>query len=125
MVNYKECLFFDAPSEIHLRAKELRKNMTESEKVLWEEIRNRKLGGLKFRRQHPISTFIADFYCHEQKLVIELDGEIHDNEESQEYDEGRTAEMEYMGITVIRFRNEEVMNSINRVLNEILAACNL
>ncbi|WP_320019573.1 endonuclease domain-containing protein [Labilibaculum manganireducens] len=123
MVDYKECLFYDASPEIHSRAKELRRNMTESEKLLWTEIRNRKLNGLKFRRQHPINIFIADFYCHEIKLVIELDGNIHDYEENKEYDEGRTAELEYLGVKVIRFTNEEVMNSMNKVLAQIKVFC--
>lgn len=124
MVNYKECLFYDASPEIHRRAKELRKNMTESEKLLWTEIRNRKLNGFKFRRQHPIDIFIADFYCHEIKLVIELDGNIHDSEENKEYDEGRTAELGYLGVKVIRFTNEEVINSMNEVLARIKVFCN-
>jgi len=123
MADYKECLFYDATPEIHRRAKELRKNMTEPEKLLWEKIRNRKLGGLKFRRQHPISMFIADFYCHEIKLVLELDGKIHDSEDNREYDEGRTAELGYLGVRVIRFTNEEIINSIDKVLSEILMCC--
>ncbi|MBL4560799.1 MAG: endonuclease domain-containing protein [Labilibaculum sp.] len=124
MVDYKECLFYDASPEIHRRAKELRKNMTESEILLWAEIRNRKINGLKFRRQHPIDIFIADFYCHEIKLVIELDGNIHDSEENKEYDEGRTAELRYLGVKVMRFTNEEVMTSIHNVLTKIKAFCN-
>lgn len=120
MVDYKECLFYDATPEIHRRAKELRKNMTETEHLLWEKIRNRKLNGLKFRRQHPISIFIADFYCHEIRLVIELDGGIHENTDQKEYDEGRTAELENLGISVIRFTNEEILNSIDNVLCNIL-----
>ncbi|MUP38439.1 endonuclease domain-containing protein [Labilibaculum euxinus] len=123
MVDYKECLFYDASPEIHSRAKELRRNMTKSEKLLWTEIRNRKLNGLKFRRQHPINIFIADFYCHEIKLVIELDGNIHDSEENKEYDEGRTAELEYLGVKVIRFTNEEVINSMTNVLAKIKVFC--
>ncbi|WP_461634355.1 endonuclease domain-containing protein [Labilibaculum euxinus] len=97
--------------------------MTKSEKLLWTEIRNRKLNGLKFRRQHPINIFIADFYCHEIKLVIELDGNIHDSEENKEYDEGRTAELEYLGVKVIRFTNEEVINSMTNVLAKIKVFC--
>lgn len=125
MADYKECLFYDAKPEIHRRAKELRSSMTKAEKILWSAIRNRKLGGLKFRRQHPISMFIADFYCHEIKLVIELDGEIHELIENKEYDEGRTAELGYLGVKVLRFKNEEVMNSINSVLETILSKSKL
>jgi very-short-patch-repair endonuclease len=119
MIDYKDCLFYNASPEIHKRAKELRKNMTESEQVLWEHIRNRKHRKLKFRRQHPIGTFIADFYCHEIKLVIEVDGEIHELPENKEYDIGRNAEMEDMGIAVIRFTNDEVLNSMSSVLKRI------
>jgi very-short-patch-repair endonuclease len=119
MIDYKECLFYNASPEIHQRAKELRKNMTPAEKVLWKHIRNRKFGKLKFRRQHPIDIFIADFYCHELKLVIEIDGGIHQLPEHREYDIGRNAEMNDMGIEVIRFTNEEVLNSLTTVLKKI------
>lgn len=95
--------------------------MTEAEDILWKHLRNKKLNGLKFRRQHPLDIFIADFYCHEKKLVIELDGGIHDILEQKEYDEGRTSELEGKGFKVIRFRNEEIMNDLEDVLNRILA----
>ncbi|RKE04289.1 endonuclease domain-containing protein [Marinifilum flexuosum] len=119
MVDYKECLFYNAPPEIHKRAKELRKNMTDTEKILWEYIRNRRFKGLKFRRQHPIDIFIADFYCHELKLIIELDGKIHNTSENQEYDEGRTAELRYLGVQVIRFTNEEIDCDIKGALRRL------
>jgi very-short-patch-repair endonuclease len=119
MIDYNDCLFYNASLEIHKRAKELRKNMTESEQVLWKQIRNRRRWNLKFRRQHPIGNFIADFYCHEIKLVIEVDGEIHDLPENKEYDIGRNAEMEDMGIAVIRFTNDEVLNTMGSVLKRI------
>lgn len=64
--------------------------MTQAEEILWKHLRNKKLNGMKFRRQHPLDMFIADFYCHEKKLIIELDGGIHETPEQQEYDEGRT-----------------------------------
>ena len=75
--------------------------------------------GLKFRRQHPINIFIADFYCHKVKLVIELDGGIHKIEENREYDKGREAELEDLGLTVLRFTNKEVMNNIEKVVLRI------
>ncbi len=71
-------------------------------------MRDRKLGGLKFRRQHPLLKFIADFYCHEKKLVIELGGSMHDEKELAGYDKYTTFELEGSGIKVIRFRNDEV-----------------
>jgi very-short-patch-repair endonuclease len=101
------------------KAHALRQSMTKAETVLWNELKNRKFMGLKFRRQHPIHQFIGDFYCHEKKLIIEVDGSIHDREESNEHDVNRTAELDHMGISVIRFRNEQVFNNIDLVLNEI------
>ena len=101
-------------------ARELRNNMTESENILWQKLRNKRLNGLKFRRQHPIAGYIADFYCHESRLIIEIDGCIHDLSYNQEHDEGRTNELESLGIKVIRFSNEEVLNEIQKVLNDIL-----
>ena len=100
-------------------ARENRQNQTEAEKLLWNRIRNRKLNGFKFRRQHPISNFIADFYCHECLLAIEVDGNYHNRKEQKDYDSGRTFEVEELGIKIIRFRNEEIENDINIVLKEI------
>ena len=74
---YKENLTWAAKPDIYKKAKELRKSMTVAEELLWNRLKNNKLGGLKFRRQHPLDIFIADFYCHKLKLVIEIDGEIH------------------------------------------------
>lgn len=74
-------MFFGAKPVTFERANLLRKIMTPAEKKLWQFLKNRQLNGLRFRRQHPISIFIADFYCHSAKLIVELDGEIHlDNE---------------------------------------------
>jgi very-short-patch-repair endonuclease len=97
-------------------AKEMKKDATPSENELWQAIRNQKLG-VKFRRQHVIEQFIVDFYCFELNLVIEVDGEIH--EEQKEYDQLRTECLESCGLQVIRFRNEEVLNNIYKVLSEI------
>ena len=72
-------MFFGAKKNIFLKAVELRNNMTMAESVLWEELRNRKNFRYKWRRQHPVDIFIVDFYCHRYKLVIEVDGEIHQN----------------------------------------------
>ncbi len=111
-------MFFGASPEIFRRARDLRDNPTPAEKVLWKCLSRGQLG-VKFRRQHPISDFIADFYCHHAKLVIELDGSIHDEEEQSDYDKGRTYELEALGLTVIRFQNEEVMSDLDVVLNQI------
>ena len=110
------------PSEkVRKRAQELRRNPTSVEKRLWEHLLNRKLGRFKFRRQHPIGRFIADFYCHNAKLVVELDGEIHAGQVG--YDTSRSLWFEERGIRVIRFQNIEVENEIENVIAEILTAC--
>ena len=119
-IPYKANLTWTAKPGIFENAKELRKSMTEAEEILWKHLRNNKLNGLKFRRQHPLDIFIADFYCHQRKLIIELDGGIHDTLEQKEYDEGRTFELEEKGFTILRFRNEEVINDIENVLYKIL-----
>jgi leucyl-tRNA synthetase len=97
-------------------ARENRKNPTEYEDLLWQEIRNQKLGS-KFRRQHYIGNFIVDFICLEKGLIIEVDGEIHDSQKEQ--DEGRTYELEQLGYKLVRFRNEELKNNLKNVLQTI------
>ena len=94
---------------------------TIAESILWSFIRNKRCNGLKFRRQHPILSFIADFYCYEKKLVVEVDGSVHDMSEAKERDEARTHELENFGITVLRFSNEEILTKIDEVLSEISA----
>ncbi len=110
-------MYFGAKPDILEKAKALRKNMTGAEKVLWERLKNKQVLKLRFRRQHPIDIFIADFYCHTVRLVIELDGKIH--RAQKEYDEARTAEMEQFDIQVIRFKNEEIENDIESVIKKI------
>lgn len=101
------------------KSKRLRKNETEAEKLLWDKLKNNQLGGFKFRRQHPISLYIADFYCHKLKLVIEIDGGYHYSKEQIPKDEERTKILEFNGVNVIRFSNNEVLSNIDNVLNEI------
>ena len=98
---------------------QLRKTETEAEKLLWEKLKNNQLGGFKFRRQHPISLYIADFYCHRLKLIIEIDGGYHFTKEQIQKDEERTKILEFNGVNVIRFSNDEVLSNIDNVLNEI------
>ncbi|MHB8258879.1 MAG: methionine synthase [Bacteroidia bacterium] len=97
-------------------AKDMRKKPTHAEEKLWDALRNRKLN-TKFRRQQPIGQFIADFVCIEQKLIIEVDGEIHNSK--KEYDEGRTYLLEDIGYRVIRFSNENVIHRIDEVIKKI------
>ena len=115
----KENFYFGASAEIIRRARILRKSMTFSEKKLWSYLRKKQLNGIRFRRQHPISKFIVDFYCHSQKLVIEIDGSIHQQEFQRERDENRTFELQEYGLKVIRFDNETVLNNISKVISEI------
>lgn len=106
-------------SELIERCRELRKNPTEAESLLWDQLRHNQLNGWKFRRQHPMIGFILDFYCSKVRLGIELDGEVHKNPEQLEIDEERTLELNDHGIEIIRFWNSEVVNSIENVLARI------
>jgi very-short-patch-repair endonuclease len=101
-------------------AKKLRRNQTKAEKRLWDVLRNRQLNDSKFRRQHPIGSFIVDFYCHQSKLVIELDGSIHNDTGQKEYDGERQAYLEkILELKVLRFENSEVFKELDDVLKII------
>ena len=112
-------MYYGAKPDIIMNARDLRKNMTEAEKVLWSKLRKRQIDGFKFRNQHPIDIFIVDFYCHQCKLVIEVDGSVHNIPEISEKDKGRTYELERFGLTVLRFTNYEVFTQIEYVLESI------
>ncbi len=105
-------------------SRKLRRRSTSTERLLWQKLRNRQLSGLKFYRQFPIGRYIADFYCDELKLVIELEGGIHDKPDQKEYDETRASELEGIGLIVMRIRNEEVEKDIEQVLKTIVALKN-
>ena len=111
-------MFYGAENYTFKNATENRLKMTQAETILWEVVKNRKLG-IKFRRQHPIGKFIADFYCHKVKLVIELDGEYHDDIDQKNYDLERTKEFERLGLNIIRFTNDMVINKLEAVLDGI------
>lgn len=102
-------------------ARELRLRTTEAEQKLWCLLRNRQLKAKKFRRQHAIANYVVDFYCHECRLVIELDGNFHTDDEAKEYDKARTALLNELGITVLRFWNEEVIKDSENVLRKVSA----
>ncbi|MDW3193386.1 MAG: endonuclease domain-containing protein [Cytophagales bacterium] len=112
-------MFYGANPDVFEKAKTLRKHMTKEEKILWNELRANKLEGLRFKPQHPIQFFMADFYCHKARLVIEIDGASHIDPDQQEYDEQRTLQLESLGLTVIRFKNWEVSNELEGVLSTI------
>lgn len=116
---YRSNLHQNAKPFTHHNARTLRKQTTDAEQKLWALLRNRQLNGKKFRRQHAILNYIVDFYCHELKLAIELDGNFHTKAEVKEYDRLRTASLHEMGITVLRFWNEEVMRDPEKVLKKI------
>ena len=105
----------------HLKEKRrsLRNNGTAAEATLWTLLSNSQLEGRKFRRQHSIKNYIVDFYCHSEKLAIELDGDVHFSEQSLAYDKRRDAELDSLGIKVIRFENEEVFRATTAVLEKI------
>ena len=111
-------MFYGAPAIIHKLAKDLRQRETKAEKILWSFLSNKKLQ-VKFRRQHPISQFIVDFYCHELKLVVEADGEIHNQKEQREYDKMRDAHLKNLGLHILRFKNLEILIDSETVINRI------
>jgi len=101
-----------------LRARSLRRDMTDAEHVLWRALRGKQLNGHRFRRQHPIGRYIADFACIERKMVIELDGGQH--QEQIDCDEQRKAFLQSMGWRVVRFWNNDVLNNLDGVLSVIM-----
>jgi very-short-patch-repair endonuclease len=113
-------MFYGASRNTFEKAHELRRNMTKAEKKIWNELKNKNLFRVRFRRQHPVDIFVVDFYCHELKLAIEIDGSIHLEKEVSEYDVGRTHDIEKFGIKILRFTNDEVLNDINAVINKTL-----
>ena len=100
------------------RSRELRREMTPAEKILWQELRGNKLG-VHFRRQQVIAGFIVDFYCHKADLVIELDGSVHEGDEQKESDTERDKVLSKLGLRVLRFRNEDLIKNLSGVLGRI------
>ena len=107
----------NTPKQITTFARNNRSNQTPAEEKLWSRISKRQLNGIKFRRQFPIGKYIVDFYSHAKKLVIEIDGYIHD--EKHEYDKNRDQYLTACGYTVLRFPNSEIGTNIETVLQEI------
>ena len=97
----------------------LRKNLTEAELVLWMVLKDKKVEGRKFRRQHSIGNYIADFYCASERLIIELDGQHHFTSEGIEKDSDRDNHLSKMNIRVLRFENKEVLNHLTDVIKKI------
>lgn len=100
-------------------AKKLRRSMTPTATILWSKLRKKQLGGFRFRRQHPISRYVLDFYCHQVKLGIELDGAHHFEKAQKFYDEDRTENLALHNIEIIRFENKDVNIRLEEVLRKI------
>jgi len=122
-VSEQVSMFYNAKPHIFEKAKMLRNNMTIAKSILWEHLKGKQIQNFRFRAQHPIDIFIADFYCHPLKLVLEVDGDIHENKDQKEYDIGREAELNYLGIVVIRFTNDQILNNLPQVIAEINQIC--
>ena len=112
-------MYYGANSSTLRTAHILRKNMTKAEAVPWKKLRDRKIFKTKFRRQHPVYIFIVDFYCHEYKLVIEVDGDIHYDETASQYDSGRTEVLSKFDLKVLRFTNNQILYSLDSVVEII------
>jgi very-short-patch-repair endonuclease len=100
-----------------MAARELRRELTPAERALWAVLRGRRLGGLRFRCQHPVGPFVLDFCCPAAKLTIEVDGAVHDSQ--QEQDAARTEHLEQYGYRVLRFTNVQVLTDLDSVLDAI------
>ena len=109
------------PPVLLARARAMRGDSAPAERKLWQCLRNRQLCGYKFRRQQPLAPYVADFFCAEARLVVELDGESHGEREA--YDARRTKRLTRGGLHVIRFENDDVYNFLDAVLEEILREC--
>ncbi|EFI33654.1 protein of unknown function DUF559 [Desulfonatronospira thiodismutans ASO3-1] len=97
----------------------LRREMTPAESKLWTFLKSKQLEGRKFRRQHSVGPYIVDFYCPAESLVLELDGEVHNDQMRRDYDETRQEYMENLGLKVLRFENRQIFTDIDNVLESI------
>lgn len=104
------------------RRRELRTTMTAAERMIWERVRGSQLG-FRFRRQHSIGDYIVDFYCPTVRLIIEIDGSIHENEQQKSHDTLRTLYLKSLGHHVLRFTNNEVQENVDRVIHIIGSYC--
>ena len=116
MLNYR--------SDLKAKARTLRSNQTDAEQRLWLRLRRKQLLGCTFNRQKPLDSFVVDFYCHQARLVVEVDGGQHFLPEGLSQDSERDARLNKMGLNVLRFSNHEVMTNLDGVLERILAELN-
>ena len=113
---------WNVSKRLRANARELRKNSTDAERILWSELRDHRLNGIGFRRQVPIKNYIADFACHAAKVVVELDGGQHFSDQAEAADAARSAVIAARGFQVLRFSNHDVMTNRAGVLETIAAA---
>jgi very-short-patch-repair endonuclease len=106
-------------------ARAMRHDPTHAEDALWRRLRGRRLGGTKFRRQHSIEGFVMDFVCIDHRIIIEVDGSVHDEPDQQAHDQARQVYLERLGFQMLRFTNDQVFLSIESVLNTIRLALNI
>lgn len=106
-----------SPKYVIELARKMRINLTAAEEILWNELKENKLNGFKFRNQHPVYRYILDFYCHKKLLAIEIDGDIH--KQKQNYDKYRDEFLKNIGIKTLRFTNENVLNNTKQILELI------
>jgi very-short-patch-repair endonuclease len=111
-------MYYGADSNTLRAAHILRRSMTKAEAVLWKRLKDRKIFYTKFRRQHPVNIFIVDFYCHEYRLVIEVDGDIHNDDIANQYDLSRTEVLNKFGLKVIRFTNDQILYGLDSVIKK-------
>ena len=116
---YDHGMWKGAPAENFRKAKELRSRMTEAEKLLWKKLQLPPFRQYKFRRQHPLHYFIVDFYSHSSQLIIEVDGQYHESADQKKLDQERSEILQFQGVKEIRFRNEEILGDIDKVLEEL------
>ena len=119
MSSYNDNLHKNSRPSSFENARSLRKGQTRAEQILWKALRNNKVCNLKFRRQHPFDNYILDFYSHKMKLVIEVDGEVHNDSEVALYDAARTKILNESGLTVLRFTNAAVETNLKKVIKHV------
>ena len=112
-------MFYGAPQILFEFAKRLRNEQTDAERYLWNFLSEKQVLNVRFKRQHPVFYFVADFYCHRAKLIIEVDGGYHKVSEQYEYDANRDAELAKFGLKVLRFTNEQVFLNTEKVIEKI------
>lgn len=110
------------PAYIVDLARRLRQQQTPHEDLLWACLRDRQLGGAKFRRQHPLGRYVLDFYCHEARLAVELEGGVHNQEHQRAYDTVRREGIEQLGIRLLVLKNEELVQDVESTLARIVEA---